>query len=163
MKNTRPFWILGGIILVILGVFILFRPLSFTGWVSRLAGVVLLVSGVVRWMDDKTLGKPPLRDHPLLIALLGLVLLLSPLIPVRLAGIVLGLWALFSGIVCLVSSWRLGQLTTVWHGLTLRGMIQVGLGLLLLVQPAIVSLAIGIPIGLAFIALGLWLAVQHAR
>lgn len=163
MKNTRPFWLLGGIVLVILGVIILFRPVSFTGWVSRLAGIVLLVSGLLRWMDDQTLGKPPLRDHPLLLSLLGLVLLLSPLIPVRLAGIALGLWALFSGIKCLISSWRLGQLAVVWHGLTLRGMIQAALGLLLLAQPAIVSLAIGIPIGLALIALGLWLAVQHAR
>lgn len=161
MKNTRTLVIIGGIALVILGVVILFRPVMFTGWISSAAGLVLLVSGILRWLDERKGRKIPLRDHPLWLSLLGLILLINPRLPVHLVGIAIGIWAVVSGIGSIISAWRLNKLAVAWQEMAFRGALLVILGILLLVQPAIVSLAVGIPVGIMLIALGAFLVVRH--
>lgn len=162
MKNARIILVVGGIALMILGLMIVIRPVSFTGWISTVAGIILLVAGILRWLDTRKQGaQRSIGEHPLIISLLGLILMINPVLPIRLIAVALGIWAIWSGISSLISAWRLGKLGINWQEMTVRGLLLLVLGALLLVEPAIISLAIGLPVGLLLIVLGGLLVSQR--
>lgn len=84
---------------------LLSHPLLLAAWIGRLVGVFFVFRGVIGLVEARKLGQP--LTWPLITALAGALLVLSPMITSRLVLNAMGLVLLLVGIVQVVT--RLGQ------------------------------------------------------
>ena len=166
-KDNRrfPFWlvpILFGIIFVVLGIWILLAPKDSYAFLTKLIGVILLVSGTTQLLfsfsnRDWIPGWGFSMMGGVIDVVIGVVLIMNPTLLLKVIALFVGIWLIISGFNLLVratASRKSGSANWKW---------ELGLGIFYLVlagifiwHPVVLGITIAIWSGLAFIVLGLF-------
>lgn len=152
----RNWWLLLvlGIVSLVIGIAMLFRPAGSTWVLAVLMAIYLVVSGVVSLVRAFSKGLPGGYRALLIISgiiglLLGLLMFrFGPEEKIEILGIFVGVWFLFSGIVQLINSASLSE-GKGWG--IFSGIVYLLAGIVLLVNPWAVEIFVWI--------VGIWLVV----
>lgn len=93
--------VLTGLACLIGGSWLMANPLALAAWIGRLAGLFFLIRGIVTLLEARRLGQKV--TLPLIMALAGALLVLSPMITSRLVIKAFGLVMALVGVVLMVS------------------------------------------------------------
>ena len=157
-RRPRYWWVfmLQGIILLALGIYMLFAPISGFATLGFLFGLAILLTGIfelLRVISDRDQAS---RAWHLLLGvinvILGIILVGHIGTSETILRIILGLWFLFSGI----SLMSFARLTGRNWLLTAGGVIVVLFGLAIIFKPIFGAFTIDLLISIAFIVTGLF-------
>ncbi len=132
-----PWWLIAleGIISIVIGLFLIFTPVSTTIVLIQILGIFWLLGGVISILsllvDRENLGWKLLSG--ILGILVGLIVFAYPYIPFVVLGfflIILGIWSIIYGVIRLVWALKGGGL-----GMAVLGLLTIVLGILLLANP----------------------------
>jgi len=156
-KNDHLFW--GGVAMGLVGLLALVFPVATTFVVSRVVGLLLVLSGLVTIWDAFTVEGTGAFFGELLIGLLklalGIYLLRHP--DVSVVALTLLLAAVFTvdGAVQMVMAFELRPLDG-WVWMLLAGLVSIGVGLLIAAElPRFSLVAVGIYLGISFLMTGI--------
>ena len=171
MKNTNtgnrnfPYWfvpILFGIIFVVIGLWVLLAPVESYTFITKLIGVILLVSGTTQLIfsvsnREQIPGWGFAFLGGLMDLVFGVILIMKPGFLLKIIAIFVGIWLLVSGINMLVQAWaarKKGEGFWKWElGV---GAFYLLLAIIFLWHPMVLGLTIAIWTALAFITLGVF-------
>ena len=153
MKNsmTRVLWFIAGILLIISGCTLLFRPDASLISMAGMIGFVILINGIfsltiyfVWQLLDGILG-----------ILVGFMFLANSVLVASVLPYVFGMWIMFSGLSKLVGGFDLRKLNfDGWGWLVLLGAAMTVLGLLTFFKPVIGTVALSTLFAMALIVEG---------
>ena len=171
-NRSFPYWfvpILFGIIFVLIGLWVLLAPVESYTFITKLIGVILLVSGTTQLIFSVSN-----REHipgwgfslfgGLMDLAIGVILILNPGFLLKIIAIFVGIWLLVSGINMLVQAvdsrkkgggfwkWEMGV-----------GAFYILLAIIFLWHPMVLGLTIAIWTALAFITLGVFRILLTVR
>jgi len=157
-RRPRYWWVfvLQGLILLVLGIYMVFAPVSGFATLSFLFGLAILLTGIfelLRVIRERDQGS---RAFHLLVGviniILGIILVGNIGTSETILRIVLGLWFLFSGI----SLMSLSRFTGPNWLLTAGGVIVVLFALAIIFKPLFGAITIDLLIAVGFITTGLF-------
>ncbi len=143
-------FMLRGLLALLLGCLALFWPTTSISWLLRIAGLFLIIDGlaVVFSFRQLDMGRSGTAQGVITLVL-GVILLLLPETSIRLAFVLLGIWALISGAGYLWNGWSMDSDDPErGTALTLGGLGAIA-GLVLLFWPGTGVVAIGWLIAIA--------------
>jgi uncharacterized membrane protein HdeD (DUF308 family) len=157
-------FMLRGCLAALLGLIALFLPSSSVAMLLRIVGIFLIIDAATTLFSLRQAGE---RDVGMaqgaLTGLAGLVLLIMPSASIRTVIVILGIWALVTGIGNLWSARKMDQADAERGSLMSVGVFATIVGLVLVFWPGIGAIAIGWVIAiLAFIiaAFLIWVALR---
>jgi len=154
-RRPRYWWVfvLQGLILLVLGIYMVFAPVSGFATLSFLFGLAILLTGIFEFIRERDQGS---RAFHLLVGviniILGIILVGNIGTSETILRIVLGLWFLFSGI----SLMSLSRFTGPNWLLTAGGVIVVLFALAIIFKPLFGAITIDLLIAVGFITTGLF-------
>jgi uncharacterized membrane protein HdeD (DUF308 family) len=132
-----PWWlvVLEGVFAVIIGLYLLFSPVTTTITLVQILGIFWLLGGVLSILslvtDRENAGWKLLSGiMGILIGLVVFVYPYSPFVVLAILVMILGIWSIIYGAIRLVWAFKGGGL-----GMAVLGLLTIGLGILLLVNP----------------------------
>ena len=143
-SNLRRTYLIRGVAFLILGLIALFWPSGSVSLLLRICGFVLVLDGVVHMLGVRQAGAQ-LEEvfFSLPTALVGVVLLLMPMASIKLAFILLGLWAIVAGGSYLLSWWRQPKNYPERDKSRNTGIIALLVGMILVFWPGTGPVALG--------------------
>ena len=160
-STSRTLWIIAGILLIVAGLFCIFKPDTIFYSLSFLLGFVMLISGIVdivifvsshRFMA----GSGWFLADGILTVLLSLFVLGNEWMVTLTLPIIFGMWMMFSGITKLVNSFDLHQLHIPgWGWFTAMGLILTVVGIISFLNPLSGMAAMAAGIGFFLILEGI--------
>jgi uncharacterized membrane protein HdeD (DUF308 family) len=132
-----PWWLvsLEGIITILIGLFLVFTPVSTTIILVQILGIFWLLGGVISILsllvDRENMGWKLLSG--IFGILIGLIVFVYPYTPFVILGffvIILGIWSIVYGVIRFVWAVKGGGL-----GMAILGILTIALGILLLANP----------------------------
>ena len=145
-KMSDLWWtfLVRGIVFLILGLAALFWPSSSISLLLRIFGFFLVVDGALNLVSVRRTERQLTESAPSLVsAALGLVLLFLPAASIGLAFILLGLWALVTGIGYLMEWWKMSKADPERDTSRNIGIIAFIAGNILVFWPGTGSVALG--------------------
>ncbi|SLN60853.1 hypothetical protein ROA7450_03131 [Roseovarius albus] len=144
LSSLRWSYLVRGIVFLILGLIALFWPSGSVSFMLRIFGFILLLDGAINFLALKRAGGQFAGLLPSLItAILGLVLMLLPAASIKLAFMLLGLWALMMGAGYLLSWWQMPKAYPGRDNSRNTGLLAVLFGLVLVFWPGTGPVALG--------------------
>jgi uncharacterized membrane protein HdeD (DUF308 family) len=145
-KMSDLWWtfLIRGIVFLILGLAALFWPSSSVSLLLRVFGFFLVVDGALSLVSVRRAERQVAEIAPSLAsAALGLVLLFLPAASIGLAFILLGIWALVTGIGYLMAWWKMSEADPERDTSRIIGIIALIAGIILVFWPSTGSVALG--------------------
>ena len=167
MKNpvVKILWLISGIILIFAGIIIMFNPAGTLETIAFVLSLALLISGVFSIVTfltshDKIFGAGWVLADGILDILIAAVLFLNTGVAASVLLCVFAMWALFTGISRIITSFDLKKLgISSWFWMLIAGIAITLLGFLSFIEPLAAAVTISIFIGLFFIVQGIISAV----
>ena len=162
MKNsmTRILWFIAGILLILSGCTLLFRPDASLISMAGMIGFVILLSGIFNLtiyfvFHDLMLGAGWQLLDGILGVLVGFMFLGNSVLVASVLPYIFGMWIMFSGLCKLVGGFDLKKLNfDGWGWLVLIGAAMTVLGLLTFFKPMIGTVALSTIFAIALIVEG---------
>lgn len=171
--NKRfPYWavpILFGLVFVALGVWILFAPEESYTFLTKLIGVILLVSGTSQLIfslsnRDWIPGWGFSLLGGVIDLAIGVVLILNPTILLKIIALFVGIWLILSGVNMLVRATEARKSgSTYWKWELGLGVFYLLVAVIFIWHPVVLGITIAIWSALAFIILGLFRITMTIR
>ena len=144
-----------GVIGVIAGIVVLIDPGGSLVTLAWVAGVFLVVDGVITLVGASRAGggaRSTLGLLGVLWVIVGLYLVIEPISGVLAVAVVLGIWLVVRGVSRLLDAARRGERDRVWN--LIAGVVEVIAGLIIVVSPGIGVVTLALFVGLAFLLRG---------
>lgn len=152
-----PLWMRSAVGLgaVVAGVLLLIRPTTSLDVLALVIGFACLVQAAVEVLDVAgTTGRRRLRWLGLIWLLLGIFVLASPGLTVRVLAVAVGLGLLVNGISDIIGAWTSRGLLDARIATTLLGIATIGFGVMSLFWPDITMLIVAVAFGARLIITG---------
>ena len=144
-----------GVLSVVAGVIILLKPSDSLPTLAVIAGIFLLLDGILELADSFLRGT---RDRGLialfgvLTAVVGVLLIRHPGGGVAAVALLIGIWLIAAGVIRYVAAFE-ADTYNGWHALA--GLIELIAGIVIIVNPDIGFATLALLVGLGFIANGI--------
>ena len=163
MKNplVKILWLVSGIILIFAGIIIMFNPTGTLETIAFVLSLALLISGVFSIITfivshDQVFGAGWVLADGILDILIAAVLFLNTGVATNVLLCIFAMWALFTGISRIITSFDLKKLQIPsWFWMLIAGIAITVLGFLSFIEPLAAAITISIFIGLFFILQGI--------
>lgn len=158
---TWGWWLLLliGLVGVVAGVIILFKPSESLATLAVIAGIFLLLDGILELIDS-VLRETPNRGLVALVgvlsAIIGVLLIRHPVGGVTAVALLIGIWLIAVGVIRFVTAFEEYE-NRGWHALA--GAVELIAGIVIVANPDIGYTTLAILVGIAFILNGLAMAV----
>ncbi len=150
-------WLLGivGVLSMVAGVIILFKPSESLSTLAVIAGIFLLLDGILELVDS-AMRSTPNRGLVALIgvlsAIVGVLLIRHPIGGVAAVALLIGIWLIAVGVIRFATAFEEYE-NRAWHALA--GIIEVIAGVVIVANPDIGFGTLALLVGLGFIFNGL--------
>lgn len=168
LKSSRREFIYSGAAFVVLGVLMCLRPVGTAGVMCVIAGIALMVSGVMKaaaYFRKREYNLMPRMDFAgaALQAVVGLLLVIRPTVFIELVPFILGMMILVNSVFQVQTAMELKRIGygSWWHHLA-AGLVCGAVALVMMFDPFGSYRVIAVVMGLAFIVDGaadLWMAL----
>jgi len=147
MYSSNPKWTglaINGAIALMIGLIFIFLPQHFTESIIKLLGIVLSVSGIVMLFfsffrkQHQGVINIYLIVQGILNLALGIIMFINPDLMIDFIMFVIGLWALIIGLFQIFYAIKVRKLVNSGMLLIANGIIFIGLGLMMLINPDVV-------------------------
>ena len=129
--------LLQGILLIILGVYILENPTEALAGISLVFGTLILLTGlagIFAWLFDKDRRENGFLVWSILTALFGLLVVMHLVVAIKIITIIYGVWILLIGFNLLNSGWRIRKDTIIGWVMFLVGLFSIFAGIKMIVN-----------------------------
>ena len=155
--SASGWWLLFavGLLSIVVGVVILFKPGDSLETLAVIAGIFLLVNGVIELVASFMRSTPDrglVALFGVLSAIVGVLLIRHPIAGVEFVAILVGLWLITVGIIRFATAFY-EYSHRFWHGLA--GALAVFAGIAIIVDPDIGYATLALLVGIGFIANGI--------
>ncbi len=160
-EATWGWWLLllVGLISIVAGVIILFKPGDSLATLAVIAGIFLLVDGILELADSfmrSTENRGLVALLGVLTAIVGVLLIRHPVGGVAAVALLIGLWLIAIGVIRFVTAfeepWNRG-----WHALA--GIVELVAGIVIVANPNIGFATLAILVGISFIINGIAMSI----
>ncbi len=162
-KASKYIWLVIAAITLICGFMITFNPAGFANSVCRMVGILSLIGGVMRFVDERN-SRTPMGTSTVILLTSGVLLLVAPSVVLRFISIFAGIALISFSIPRLRNALDDKKLGAhgweVMLGLSVGG---VAIGALLIFGGASLANIIVRILGIALIAIGGWMAYSTLR
>lgn len=158
---TWGWWLLllVGLLSVVAGVIILFKPSDSLETLAVIAGIFLLVDGLVELADSlmrSTRNRGLVALTGVLSAIVGVLLIRHPIRGVAAIALLIGIWLIAVGVIRLATAIDDYE-NRGWHALA--GAVELIAGIVIVASPDIGFATLALLVGLAFLVNGIAMAV----
>jgi uncharacterized membrane protein HdeD (DUF308 family) len=160
-KNTR--FIINGIISVIIGLVFMINSGEAIESVLSVLGLLMSVMGVIMLIKYYIDGKKYNVNNPLLLIegvfnfAIGLVIFIKPDLMLHFVLFIIGLWALFSGIIEIFYIFKMKDYMPVNYFMLSGGIISIIIGILFVFYPELIVSTFAFIVGIILFTTGLFL------
>ena len=144
-----------GVLSLIAGVIILFKPSESLATLAVIAGIFLLLDGILE-LADSLMRSTPNRGLVALIGVLsaiaGVLLIRHPIGGVAAVALLIGIWLIAVGVIRFATAFEEYE-NRIWH--VLAGVIEVIAGVVIVANPDIGFATLALLVGIAFIVNGI--------
>ncbi len=147
-----------GLLSIVVGVIILFKPGDSLETLAVIAGIFLLVNGLLELLASfmrSTTDRGLVALFGVISAIVGVLLIRHPIGGVEFVAILVGLWLITVGIIRFATAFD-EYSHRFWHGLA--GVLATFAGIAIIVNPDIGYATLALLIGIGFIANGIGMA-----
>jgi uncharacterized membrane protein HdeD (DUF308 family) len=159
MTGGRWLLLLVGVLSVVAGVIILFKPSDSLATLAVIAGVFLLLDGILELIDSfmrSTANRGLVALVGVLSAIVGVLLIRHPVGGVAAVALLIGIWLIAVGVIRFATAFEEYE-NRGWHALA--GVVEVIAGVVIVANPDIGFGTLAILVGLGFIFNGIVMAV----
>jgi uncharacterized membrane protein HdeD (DUF308 family) len=146
--------LVAGIVMLLLGVFVLFNPLGTMLALAFYIGLGFVLAGGLYVLSAIDIKSGWYLLVGLFDILVGLIFMANLGVTAATLPIILALWSLTVGIIQLVGAFDLRKFGLPWSWSLMMGLLGVGFGLLILVYPTLGAVAISTAVGLYALIFG---------
>ena len=159
-ESSSGWWLfaLVGLISVVAGVIILFKPSDSLTTLAVIAGIFLLLDGILELAVSfvrETSNRGLVALFGVLTAIVGVLLIRPPIGGVEFVALLLGLWLIAIGVIRIATSFD-EYAHRFWHAVA--GVVELIAGIAIIVNPDIGFATLALLVGLAFIINGIGMA-----
>jgi len=153
---TWDWWlmVLVGLLSVVAGVIILFKPSDSLATLAVIAGIFLLLDGILELLYSflrSTANRGLVALLGVLTAIVGVLLIRHPIGGVTAVALLIGIWLIAIGVIRLVTAF--GEESRGWHALA--GALELVAGIVIVANPNIGYTTLAILVGIGFIVNGI--------
>ena len=161
--NSPTLWLmLIGLLMVALGVYVLFNPITALIALALYLGVAFLVIGAGYVWIFSYVKSYPLLALAIIDIIIGLLFIFNPGLTAATLPIIFAMWALFVGIVQVVTSFELREIgSRVWGWTLLAGILGILFAVLILFYPLLGAITLTVFMGGALIVYGAYDVIQY--
>lgn len=157
---SKVLWILFGILMIISGIIALFNPLNTLLMLAYVIGFLMTFSGVSSifyFFDIKgSVGASWVLVDGIISIVLGIIILANIQITGAFIPFLAAFWAIFRGIISIVSSFDMKKIgITRWYLMLIGGIISLIIGIILTFHPVLAALVVSLMVGFALIMYGI--------
>jgi uncharacterized membrane protein HdeD (DUF308 family) len=154
---TAGWWLLAlvGVLSVVAGIIILFKPGSSLPTLAVIAGIFLLLDGILELVDSlmrTTRNRGLVALFGALTAIVGVLLIRHPIGGVAAVALLVGLWLIVVGVIRLATAFDADE-HRGWHAVA--GALELVAGIVIVAVPDIGFATLAILIGIGFIVNGI--------
>jgi uncharacterized membrane protein HdeD (DUF308 family) len=154
---TGGWWllVLVGVLSVIAGVIILFKPSDSLATLAVIAGIFLLLDGILELFDSfsrSTAARGTVALLGVITAIIGVLLIRHPVGSVTAIALLIGIWLIAVGVIRFAAAFDDYE-HRGWHALV--GLVELIAGVVIIANPNIGYTTLAILVGIAFILNGL--------
>jgi uncharacterized membrane protein HdeD (DUF308 family) len=154
---TRGWWLLllVGALSVIAGVIILFKPSDSLATLAVIAGIFLLLDGILELVDSffrSTAARGTVALLGVLTAIIGVLLIRHPVGGVTAIALLIGIWLIAVGVIRFAAAFDDYE-HRGWHAFA--GLVELVAGIVIIADPSIGYTTLAILVGISFILNGL--------
>jgi uncharacterized membrane protein HdeD (DUF308 family) len=154
---TGGWWLLAlvGTLSVIAGVIILFKPSDSLATLAVIAGIFLLLDGILELVDSfsrNTVARGTVALLGVLTAIIGVLLIRHPVGSVTAIALLIGIWLIAVGVIRFAAAFDDYE-HRGWHALV--GLVELIAGIVIIANPSIGYTTLAILVGISFILNGL--------
>ncbi|HET6999408.1 MAG TPA: HdeD family acid-resistance protein [Solirubrobacterales bacterium] len=154
-RGGRWLLLIAGVLSVVAGVIILFKPSESLATLAVIAGIFLLLDGILE-LADSFMRSTPNRGLVALIGVLsaiaGVLLIRHPIGGVAAVALLIGIWLIAVGVIRFATAFEEYE-NRAWHALA--GIIEVIAGVVIVANPDIGFGTLALLVGLGFIVNGM--------
>ncbi len=161
VQPTSAWWLvlLVGLASIAAGVIILFKPGDSLATLAVIAGVFLLIDGILELVDS-FMRSTPNRGQVALIgvlsAIVGVLLIRHPISGVAAVALLIGIWLIAVGVLRFATAFAEDE-NRGWHALA--GIVELVAGIAIVANPDIGYATLALLVGLGFLLNGIAMAV----
>lgn len=154
---TGGWWLLllVGALSVVAGVIILFKPSDSLATLAVIAGIFLLLDGILELVDAffrRTAARGTVALLGVLTAIIGVLLIRHPVGSVTAIALLIGIWLIAVGVIRFAAAFDDYE-HRGWHALV--GLVELIAGIVIIANPSIGYTTLAILVGISFILNGL--------
>jgi uncharacterized membrane protein HdeD (DUF308 family) len=158
---TGGWWLLllVGVLSMVAGVIILFKPSDSLATLAVIAGIFLLLDGILELIDSFMRGTPNRGLVALvgvLSAIVGVLLIRHPIGGVAAVALLIGIWLIAVGVIRFATAFEEYE-NRGWHALA--GIVELIAGIVIVASPDIGFATLALLVGFGFILNGIAMAV----
>ena len=158
---TWGWWliVLVGLLSVIVGVVILFQPGDSLATLAVIAGIFLLVDGILEMASAfmrSTLNRGTAALLGVISAIVGVLLIRHPIAGVAAVALLIGIWLIAVGVIRFATAFDEYQ-HRAWHAIA--GIVELAAGIVIVASPDIGFATLALLVGIGFIANGIGMTV----
>jgi uncharacterized membrane protein HdeD (DUF308 family) len=156
-RHGGGWWLLSivGVLSAVAGVVILFRPDESLSTLAVIAGIFLLLDGILELADSllrSTRNRGLVALLGVLSAIVGVLLIRHPVESVTAVALLIGIWLIAAGVIRCAATFE-EDTYDGWHALV--GLIELIAGIVIVVDPNIGFATLALFVGIAFILNGI--------
>jgi uncharacterized membrane protein HdeD (DUF308 family) len=156
-EATWGWWllVLVGVLSVIVGIVLLFKPASSLVTLAVIAGIFLLVDGILELVSaclSSTRNRGMVATLGVLTVVVGVLLIRHPVGGVTAIALLIGIWLIAAGVIRFVTAFEEYQ-HRLWYAFL--GVVELVAGIVIVANPDIGYTTLAILVGIAFILNGI--------
>lgn len=159
-QPSHPAWVwwllvLAGILSLVVGVVFLFKPGNSLAALAVIAGIFLLIDGILELADSfmrSTSNRGMVALLGVLSAIVGVLLIRHPISGVAAVAILIGIWLIAAGVIRFVTAFEEYE-HRGWYALA--GILELIAGIIIVANPDIGYTTLAILVGIGFILNGI--------
>ena len=151
--------VLVGVLSVVAGVILLFKPSDSLATLAVIAGIFLLLDGILELVDSflrGTSNRGMVALLGVLTAIVGVLLIRHPIGGVTAVALLIGIWLIAVGVIRFATAFEEYE-HRGWHALA--GLVELIAGIVIVATPSIGYTTLALLVGIAFIFNGIAMAV----
>jgi uncharacterized membrane protein HdeD (DUF308 family) len=160
-EATWGWWLVGlvGVLSIVAGVIVLFKPGESLPTLAVIVGIFMLVDGIFEIASAffrGTANRGLVALFGVITAIVGVLLIRHPIAGVAAAALLIGLWLITIGVIRFVTAFEEAE-HRFWHAVA--GLVEILAGIVIVSTPGIGFATLAILVGIAFILNGVALMV----
>jgi len=155
-EATWAWWllVLVGVLSIVAGIIILFKPGDSLATLAVIAGIYLLLDGILELVSSffrTTSNRGMVALFGVITAIVGVLLIRHPIAGVAAVALLIGLWLITIGVIRMATAWEELE-HRVWHAIA--GLVEIIAGIVIVAVPSIGFTTLAILVGIGFILNG---------